>query len=136
MLCCYYPTTIGIIDDDKDFLRTLSQHMSLPNCESFSSPRKAIQYFSQYNSFERLRSHLQTSTNQQNPIDTKSENIFFQINIKKLHEEIYSSERFRDVSVIIVDYYMDEMNGIDVCQQLSHLPMKKIFSDFVSIGFC
>ena len=46
--------------------------------------------------------------------------------MRGLHEEIYNKDRFNDVSVIIVDYYMDEMNGIEVCETLSKHPAKKI----------
>ena len=35
-------------------------------------------------------------------------------------------ERFAHVSVIIVDYDMPGMNGIEFCRQLSEYPMKKI----------
>src|SRR5206468_8133381 len=40
--------------------------------------------------------------------------------------EIYSSARFRDVSVVIIDYHMQEINGIDVCKELINHPSKKI----------
>jgi len=62
------------------------------------------------------------------PDDTQSmdEDVAFHINMRALHEEIYSKDRFLDVSVLIVDYYMDEISGIEVCEKLSKHPAKKI----------
>lgn len=126
MMCCYYPTTTVAIDDDIDFLRIITQHLGIADCISYSSPSKAISSLKNESAFERI--HLRTSktfTSTEDANDS-SEDYGFNVNLHRLHEEIYSQERFNDVSVLIIDYQMHEMNGIDVCKALIKHPAKKI----------
>ena len=127
MMCCYYPTSIIAIDDDKDFLSTIRQHLELTNCVLFTSPREAINNLINQRAFTRMQSRLlKTTTSMLEEARVAPEHYALLINLRGLHEEIYSSDRFRDVSVLIVDYHMEEINGIDLCEQLSHHPAKKI----------
>lgn len=59
-------------------------------------------------------------------INTMPDDYALLINMRGLHEEIYSKTRFNDVSVIIVDYYMNDMSGIELCESLAKHPAKKI----------
>ena len=126
MMCCYHPTTIVAIDDDLNFLDILSQHLGITNCNTFNSPIAAISSLKNHNHFDRLESRILKSNTTTDDVNKDPENLSVQINFKNLHEEIYSDQRFKEVSVIIIDYYMDEMNGIEVCEKLSHHPAKKI----------
>lgn len=80
MMYCYYPTTTIAIDDDADFLKTMTQHLGIADCIAFSSPNKALTYLKNQDSFHRIQSRISTSDN----IDTAPS-----IDLKKLHEEIY-----------------------------------------------
>jgi CheY-like chemotaxis protein len=48
------------------------------------------------------------------------------VNIHAIHEEVYNPKRFLDNTVLVVDYAMPSMHGVDVCKELRHLPIKKI----------
>lgn len=126
MLCCYYPTTIAAIDDDADFLKTIKQHLALPNCILFTSPETAINSLIDQTPFERIRLRLLNSITNFDDTNTTPEYYTLSINLRDLHKEIYTLKRFQDVSVLIVDYHMGEINGIDLCQKLFHHPAKKI----------
>lgn len=126
MMCCYYPTRTIAIDDDVDFLRMMTQHLGISDCVSYSSPHKAIQSLKDQKSFQRLQSRILKTTFAPEAINSNPEDHAFLINMRGLHEEIYSIERFQDVSVLIVDYHMDELSGIEVCETLSKHPAKKI----------
>lgn len=122
MMCCYYPTTTIAIDDDVDFLRVISQHLGIADCIPYSSPSKVIDALKNTNPFNRIASRIvKTSTN-----SDITDDYAVQINMRNLHHEIYSNDRFNDVSVLIIDYHMDEMTGIEVCEALKNHPAKKI----------
>lgn len=124
-MCCYYPTSIAAIDDDADFLKAISQYMSIPNYIFFTSPETAINRLINENPFNRIQTRLLNSMNSE--LDNATPEYYTHtVNLRKLHEEIYNSARFQDISVLIVDYHMDNMNGIEVCQQLAKHPAKKI----------
>lgn len=125
MMCCYYPTTTIAIDDDSDFLGVLTQHLDLADCIPYSSPQNAIDTLISHNPPQRIHERV-IKGGGSTDIHSVPEDQAFVYNIRGLHEEIYSGDRFNDVSVIIVDYYMNEMNGIEVCEALAKHPAKKI----------
>lgn len=126
MMCCNYPTTTVAIDDEIDFLRTITQHLGIKDCISYSSPNKAIEALKDQKTFNRIQSRILKNNIVTEDINLLPEDHAVLINLKGLHEEIYTKDRFSDVSALIVDYYMDEMSGIDVCEALVNHPAKKI----------
>lgn len=127
-MCCYYPTTTVAIDDDADFLEMLTQHLGINDCLPYLSPKTALETINDQNPYQRIQSRIvkKSSTVSENILISSPEDHAIISNMRGLHEEIYNKNRFRDVSVIIVDYYMDEINGIDVCKALAAHPAKKI----------
>ena len=126
MMCCSYPTTTVIIDDDSAFLKIIEQHIGLLDLKTFSSPNLAIEHLNTQNPTTRLLHRIikndQTFINYTSSPDDQ----FVQYNLKGLLQEIYNPNRFNDVSVIVIDYCMDEMSGIAVCEALANHPAKKI----------
>jgi len=124
-MCCYYPTTTVAIDDDTDFLGILTQHLGITDCIPYSSPKKAIATLRSQRPFKRIQSRvLKATTAHENNKSPEDHAVRF--NLHGLHEEIYNKDRFQDVSVIIVDYHMGDVSGIDVCEALTNHPAKKI----------
>lgn len=126
MMCCYYPTTTVAIDDDIDFLTVITQHLGIADCISYSSPSKAIESLKNKNPLNRIYPRLSASSVISGDINTTIEDYSYNINLHRLHEEIYSNDRFHDPSILIVDYHMDEVCGIDLCETLLNHPAKKI----------
>ncbi len=48
------------------------------------------------------------------------------LNIDTLHQQIYNSERFAQISIVITDYAMPEMDGLDFLRQIKHSEIKRI----------
>jgi DNA-binding NarL/FixJ family response regulator len=46
--------------------------------------------------------------------------------IQTLHHEIYNSQRFHEISVLVVDFSMPGMTGLELCEQLADKPFKKL----------
>ena len=122
----YYPTTVMLLDDSEDFLTNFS--LQLQNklaVKLYSKPQTALAYLKGVD----YSSHLNTrvfSTPQENhgmnPIVNHSVNL----NLSTIKEEIYNPKRFDEIAVIIIDYDMPAMNGLDFCRKLGRSPIKKI----------
>lgn len=127
MMCCYYPTTTVAVDDETDFLGVLTQHLGVKDCIAYTSPIKAIELIKDQNPYERIQSRIIKKTSiSHEDIDSSPEDYTVLVNMQGLHEEIYNKDRFKDISVLIVDYNMDELNGIEFCDALAKHPAKKI----------
>ncbi len=126
MICCYYPTTVVAIDDDSSFLQNITSLLSSTNCISFESPNRALIFLQNPTSHQRIQSRILKTTITPEDVGTTSDDYAVLFNTRELHKEIYSDQRLHDVSVIIVDYYMDETNGMEICEKLISHPAKKI----------
>lgn len=124
MMSCYYPTTVVAIDDDQGFLDTIGQHLQISKQDLYTSPHIAMQSINKADPYDRIQSRLLQSNREIS--ESLSDNYSVTFNPHRLHEEIYSTARFKDISVMIIDYHMGDINGLDVCRQLADHPSKKI----------
>ncbi len=116
--CCFYPTTVLFIDDDEDFLHVLKRNMSSPY-QLFKSPFAAIDYLEKVARFTKLE---EDSLLGQESFDANERN--FVVDITKIHQRVYDSKRIEEVSVIVVDYQMPGMNGLEFCKRVKHYNVK------------
>lgn len=119
---CFYPTTVLLLDDSQKFLTHIHENL----CEgSFL-----------YKSFETVKSfftHLQTVPANQclahylTYVDGKDDEHYqHNANIMDLRDIALHADRFQEVSVVVLDYDMPMMNGLDVAQQIKNPHIKKI----------
>jgi CheY-like chemotaxis protein len=120
----YYPSTIAWIDDDALFLKSTSQILLSNSFKTFVNPHECLKFFETYtpplskmNFLRDCIEHEYYETVNHSPVD---------FNVPALHNLHNMPERSQEISVIIVDYEMPEMNGIELCQKLRSLPFKKI----------
>lgn len=113
--CCYHPTTVVFVDDNRKFLNSLRLELDRKNSNFlfYDDPISALQYLNddyQASPFiNRCLLHPEESYTDHRNID---------INVRAIHEEIYNPDRFNEVSVVVVDYAMPGLNGLELCQQL------------------
>lgn len=121
----YYPTTLYWIDDDSLFLNIAADRFSTHfRIKSSHSPNGTVKYFNEYkhhrnniecfkacNEFESydLANHL--------PID---------LDLCTFRDLRNKPNKIDEIAVIIVDYRMPGMNGIELCKKISSIPSKKI----------
>ena len=100
----FTPTEVVLIDDDIPFLEAIELHLASPNItlKAFNIPLEAIDYVENHNTIN---------------VNKDLDKIFLQI---------YSSDRFNQISTIIVDYDMPGMNGLEVCRQIASPYIQKI----------
>jgi CheY-like chemotaxis protein len=119
----YHPTQIILLDDDAEFLNSLSLALADEfKCQTFTSPQLAQQ-------------SLLTNHNWQNALKAQYVQMIaeefskFSVNIEisHIHQEIFNRKRFERTGILVVDYDMPVLNGLEVARSLkSKLPLKII----------
>ncbi|MGN6671330.1 MAG: response regulator [Candidatus Nucleicultricaceae bacterium] len=101
----FTPTEVILVDDDVITLQEQKTILnpSVINLTSFENPFEALNYINNHS----------VEAKQQNGLDS-------------LYRQIYSSERFKQISTIIVDYDMPGLNGLDLCRQITAPHVQKI----------
>lgn len=130
---CYFPTKIVFVDDGFAYLKSLRVGLDATLAFQFyTDPHAAIEMLK--SSYEPI-SFLEKWTTNLNAANVKLGEVFeeektthayIDINIESIRQEIYSSDRFNGITVVVVDYSMPGMNGIDFCRALADVPVKKI----------
>lgn len=116
---CYFPTQKILLDDDSAFSDSLLLHLRGNNFSSYNSPYKALNYLREYQP-----TLTKSSLIHKDLVDSDSSAQSISINIDKL-KKLFLNPPHQDISVLLVDYHMPEMQGIDFLKQISHLPIKK-----------
>ena len=121
----YYPTTIAWLDDDNLFL-TSAQKCFGENqqVKPFAHPNDCLQFFKHYQSLLSNLNFMRAGVEYENY--DAPEHLPIDLNIEAFAQLREHPARYQEISVMIVDYHMPDMNGIELCRQLHYQPMKKI----------
>ncbi len=117
------PTTVILIDDNEKFLKNLIPSLSQSKAvyRPFTDPKAALKFFlKEYESNDLIKRCIE----QEEDPSRWHRNI--DINIKPIRDAVYNPKRFEHVTVLVVDHDMPEMNGLDLCRELTDFPIKKI----------
>ena len=118
---CFYPTQIVFVDDNPEFLDTLSMRFSKQfNVKTFSDTDSALSYINEYQREAELIANDE-KTKPQGDSDAWVKRVLTHQNIKRFDEQ-----RDKEISVLVVDYSMPSMNGIDFCEKIRKSSIKKI----------
>lgn len=123
---CYFPSTALFVDDSRDFLLNfvLQLDESLAY-RIFDSPFEALERIHKKRcELEKLSQRcLSEYTEAKNcPLTNHTINL----DLAAIHAEIYNARRFSEISVVVVDYAMPEMDGIEFCKRIEDRNIKKI----------
>ena len=116
----YHPTTVCFVDDNYSFLRSIG--MDLPDdwpYISFLQPEDALAVINQPEPTPPLAERCFSMDNS----DPSAPLIH--MDLPALEQEIKLVDRFRRVSVLLVDYAMPTMNGLEFCEQVANQDIKK-----------
>lgn len=114
---CYYPTTVIMIDDNADYLNNISLHLPHKNsCFKFhTNPMSGLKSIQESLKLPSISSRTYEYTKNRSYNQIIDQGTFV--------NEIYYDDRFKEISIIVVDYSMPKMNGLEL---LSELPNKNI----------
>ena len=120
--CCYFPTTALLIDDNNRFLSGLCFDIDIKKVvlQLYDKPLVALQALKDY------KPNPITNRCLLRPEERHRDHRNIDVDIRAIHEEMYNPNRFNEISVIVVDYSMPGMTGLELCQQLKNSPIKKI----------
>ena len=124
----YHPTSVLLVDDNADFLRSMQLVLqSAFECFAFRRPAEAI-------SFVRAESPLLTEL--QPPVgleaDSDMEHIrdpearSVHLRVSRLPRLFANKSRFARTSVLVTDYVMPEISGLQMLESIRDLPMRKV----------
>lgn len=117
----YYPTQVVFVDDNPEFLDALSLAFSQEfNVKVFDNTDSALTYINEAQREAKLIAD-EDKPKLQGDSDAWVKRVLTHQNIKRFDEL-----RAQEVSVLVVDYSMPTMNGIDFCEKIKNSSIKKI----------
>jgi CheY-like chemotaxis protein len=120
-----FPTTVGFIDDSATFLANLSLQLdSQLAFRFFSSAERALSAINEESPhpwaaecfFSRYRDRGEESDTQE----------VIAMSLDVIWQQVQNERRFEHTSVVVVDYDMPGMNGLEMCRRIANPAIKKI----------
>ena len=115
-----HPTTVCVVDDNESFVDSLS--FELPSdwaCQTFTDPFAARDYINTKPALPALADRCMSA-------DLTSTHPTIHLDLSLIEQEINHVERFRRISVVVVDYAMPSLNGLELCAQVADPDVRKI----------
>ncbi len=121
----YYPSTWLWIDDDRTALRTMALVFGDKNkIQTFQSAKECMAYLDTYRSPLSQHSFLKSITEDENYGVLQRTPIDFDVTtLAKLADD---PKRHDEITVMVIDYNMPEMDGFALAEAAQHLPIQKI----------
>lgn len=121
----FFPTTVAFVDDNADFLSNVSLQLNANLAfRLFSSPLDALSMLNSENVLLTPLGHL-FSMHQGCEQDHLGHHVI-NVSLDKIHREVHNEQRFEQISVVVVDYDMPEMNGLDFCRGIKSPYVRKV----------
>lgn len=119
----YHPLRVICLDDNQDFLDALEIEFAEKfDILTFTDPKQTLEIISK-NSNNNLKNYLKLLNNQD--IDLANSSLPG-INFGNVLDSLYSQKRFEQIAILIVDYEMPSINGIEICEKLNGTDIFKI----------
>lgn len=120
----YFNSTVIFVDDNESFL----EHVDYKLCddysiETFSNPQRALQHILSCYSDNSLPKPSDLIVERDND---DNDDVLYSVDLSAINQLAKERNKSKLISVVIVDYSMPLMNGIEFCQKIAHLPVLKI----------
>lgn len=121
---CYFPSLVLFVDNGHDFLLNAMLQLSEQTAyRLFDSPIDALDFISTYRHSYKVMWHHCFSEYRDACLVSGAE---MDIRLAPIHAEIYNPYRFSELSVLVFDFNIRGMNGIDFSQRVNHTTIKKL----------
>ncbi len=119
----YYPTTVMFVDDSRDFLSNLSLQLDAGLAFSlYDSPNQALGALNTVSNQPSLAERFFSISRR---ADGDGHHVL-DLNLDNVLREVHNEHRFEQVSVVVVDFEMPEINGLEFCKGIKNPAIKKI----------
>ena len=121
----FFPTTVAFVDDSRPFLSNLSLQLdSNLAFKMFHSPFTALTALNAAAPVPPLVERFFSLYRHRG--DTSYAHHVVDLSLDLIHREVYDERRFEQVSVVVVDYDMPEIDGLELCRNIKNSAVKKI----------
>lgn len=121
-ICAYFTGKVAFLDDQSAFLDSLA--LRLPDSLNFqmeTNPNTVLDFINAQPSLQLNILQKIEITDLEKPVDCP-----INVNVTNIRSIMLQAKRFSHYTVLVVDQFMPQMNGIEVCEKLSQHPIKKI----------
>jgi CheY-like chemotaxis protein len=121
-----HPALTVLVDDSRSFLSSLSFQLGPRfGCKTFYEARAALDWLreSRRTPADRERGTIRVGYDEDgDSLDRRSVSLF----LDRIYRIVMDRRRFATPAVLVVDYAMPEINGLELCAMVGDMPMKKI----------
>jgi CheY-like chemotaxis protein len=123
--CLAFPTRVVLLDDEQSFLDSMRLHLGRKMAlKTFRHPEKACTFFNEDHSPDIFWKRWIL---QRRPAPCFDDHVRdFDIDVRKIREEMYNRDRFYEIAVVVVDYAMPSTSGLEFCRSIEKMPFKRI----------
>ncbi|HSG88586.1 MAG TPA: response regulator [Pseudomonadales bacterium] len=120
----YFPTTAVFVDDNASFLRSLALELPADLAyQMFESAEAALAFVNRPAEepplYQRCFSHYRDSA-------SPSSQQLIHLDLSLIEREVSNANRFREISVVVVDYDMPGMDGLEFCRRIDNPRIRKV----------
>lgn len=123
MLGCFFPTQVLFLDDNINHLNSVASEINefkvVPKL--FNNSIKALHYLKNEYKANPIKEQFLLSTE-----EPEFAHGMIDVDIRAIHRIITNPKRFNEVSVLVSDYSMPDMNGVDFLKNIKQMIFKKI----------
>jgi len=117
-----HPTLTVLVDDSDSFLRSLSFQLDpMLASQTFHDTTTALQWLRREPQSGCVPLHVNFDMH-----NLPADQCNVALDLDRIYRIGQQRERFETPSVLVVDYSMPQMNGLQFCEAVAHLPCKKI----------
>lgn len=118
----FYPTTVVFVDDNTGFLKSLN--LQLPADLAYRLYESPVAALKHVNADSKVRPLYQRCFSHYRELDDESERLIH-LDLSLIEREVSNSDRFGEIAVVVVDYDMPAMDGLEFCKQIRNPRIKK-----------
>jgi CheY-like chemotaxis protein len=123
LLPLYHPTTCLVIDDDRLYLDSFNyNYADVTLCATEHRPERAIERLSR----DAERTRLTIDEASLAPVGEGAGDPVVRLPASRIAAMARDPARFARVSVVIIDFAMPGMTGVELCRKIKHVPVKKV----------
>ncbi|MDO8891660.1 MAG: response regulator [Sulfurimicrobium sp.] len=121
----YYPTTVVFVDDSRDFLANLGLQLDAGLAfRLYDSPVDALVALNGSTGQPSLVERFFSVSRHGDELPLSHHVI--DLNLENIAREVHNERRFEQVSVVVVDYDMPGIDGLELCRNLKNPALRKI----------